>query len=196
MSDKQDEKGGRSHAGISRRDLVRSGVAGAVGLAAGAGALAGVRPADAEPMLRGAGGAHDPGLAGVRGEVDPDGFDATEFLKNFDYGSASRLPDGRIQREYGITAVDREIEVAPGVHFAAWTYNGTVPGPTLRCTEGDRVKADFTNAGSHPHTIHFHGIHAAAMDGVFEVVKPGETSYTSSTQRRWGSTSIIATPSP
>ena len=25
---------------------------------------------------------------------------------------------------------------------------------------------EFTNAGSHPHTIHFHGIHSAAMDGV------------------------------
>ena len=26
-------------------------------------------------------------------------------------------------------AVDREIEIAPGVFFPAWTYNGTVPGP-------------------------------------------------------------------
>jgi FtsP/CotA-like multicopper oxidase with cupredoxin domain len=25
---------------------------------------------------------------------------------------------------------------------------------------------NFTNASSHPHTIHFHGIHSAAMDGV------------------------------
>ena len=35
---------------------------------------------------------------------------------------------GRV-REYTLTAVDREIEVAPGVFFPAWTYNGTVPGP-------------------------------------------------------------------
>ena len=34
---------------------------------------------------------------------------------------------GRV-REYTLTAVDREIEVAPGVFFEAWTYNGTVPG--------------------------------------------------------------------
>jgi FtsP/CotA-like multicopper oxidase with cupredoxin domain len=33
------------------------------------------------------------------------------------------------------------------------------------------------NAGSHPHTIHFHGIHPADMDGVFEIVEPGG-SYT------------------
>jgi FtsP/CotA-like multicopper oxidase with cupredoxin domain len=174
MGDGLDEKGGQAPGGISRRDLLRSGVAGAVGLAAGTGALAGVRPVDAEPKLSGAGGAHDPGLAGVTGDVDADGFDATAFLKSFDYGSVSTLPGGQIQREYEITAVDREIEVAPGVYFAAWTYNGTVPGPTLRCTEGDRLRVDFTNGGSHPHTIHFHGIHAAGMDGVFEVVEPGE----------------------
>ena len=174
MGAKQDEKGGQGLAGISRRDLLRSGVAGAVGIAAGAGALAGVRPVDAESTLSGAGGAHDPGLAGVNGDVDPNGFDATAFLKDFDYGSVSRLPNGQVQREYEITALDREIEVAPGVHFAAWTYNGTVPGPTLRCTEGARLRVNFTNAGSHPHTIHFHGIHAAGMDGVFEVVKPGD----------------------
>ena len=79
---------------------------------------------------------------------------------------------GRI-REYTLTAIDREIEVAPGVFFPAWTYNGTVPGPVLRATEGDTLRVHFVNAGSHPHTIHFHGIHPTNMDGVFEIVQPG-----------------------
>ena len=35
------------------------------------------------------------------------------------------------------------------------------------------LRVKFTNAGSHPHTIHFHGIHPAKMDGVFEIVDPG-----------------------
>ena len=79
---------------------------------------------------------------------------------------------GRV-REYTLTATDREIEVAPGVFFPAWTYNGTVPGPVLRATEGDTLRVNFVNGGSHPHTIHFHGIHPTDMDGVFEVVEPG-----------------------
>jgi FtsP/CotA-like multicopper oxidase with cupredoxin domain len=79
---------------------------------------------------------------------------------------------GRV-REYVLTALDREIEVVKGVTFHAWTYNGTVPGPVIRATEGDLLRVRFTNAGSHPHTIHFHGIHPANMDGVFEVVAPG-----------------------
>ena len=79
---------------------------------------------------------------------------------------------GRV-REYTLTAVDKEIEIAPGVFFPAWTYNGTVPGPVIRATEGDTLRVNFINAGSHPHTIHFHGIHPTNMDGVFEIVPPG-----------------------
>src|SRR5918996_1114634 len=76
---------------------------------------------------------------------------------------------------YPPPALDSEIEIAPGVFFPAWTYNGSVPGPVLRATEGDILRVNFTNAGSHPHTIHFHGIHPADMDGVFEIVEPGRT---------------------
>jgi FtsP/CotA-like multicopper oxidase with cupredoxin domain len=79
---------------------------------------------------------------------------------------------GRV-REYAVAAVDRQIEVAKGVFFSAWTYNGTVPGPVIRATEGDLLRVRFTNGGAHPHTIHFHGIHPADMDGVFEIVEPG-----------------------
>jgi FtsP/CotA-like multicopper oxidase with cupredoxin domain len=81
---------------------------------------------------------------------------------------------GRV-REYQLVAHDRELEIAPGVFFPAWTYNGTVPGPVIRATEDDLLRVDFVNAGSHPHTIHFHGIHPADMDGVFEVVDPGQS---------------------
>ena len=79
---------------------------------------------------------------------------------------------GRIRR-YQVTALDREIEVARGVKFAAWTFNGTVPGPVIRATEDDILRVDFKNDGAHPHTIHFHGIHPSKMDGVFEIVPPG-----------------------
>ena len=63
---------------------------------------------------------------------------------------------GRV-REYRLAAVDKTIEVAPGIFFEAWTYNGTVPGPIIRATEGDLLRVRFVGS-SHPHTIHFHGI--------------------------------------
>jgi manganese oxidase len=80
---------------------------------------------------------------------------------------------GRV-REYLLTASDREIEIAPGVFFPAWTYNATVPGPVIRASEDDLLRVRFINGGSHPHTIHFHGIHPATMDGVFEPVAKGD----------------------
>ena len=81
---------------------------------------------------------------------------------------------GRV-REYSMRALDREVEVAPGVFYPGWTYNGTIPGPVIRATEDDILEVAFTNAGSHPHTIHFHGIHPSGMDGVFAVVDPGDS---------------------
>ena len=97
---------------------------------------------------------------------EANGFNPTEILRDFDWGETRRLPGGRTLREFTIVAHDREIEVAPGVKYAAWTYNGRVPGPTLRCVEGDRVRIRFTNGSTHPHTMHFHGIHSAFMDGM------------------------------
>jgi manganese oxidase len=79
---------------------------------------------------------------------------------------------GRV-REYQLVAADHDVEVAPGIRFSAWTYNGSVPGPVIRATEDDLLRVRFVNAGTHPHTIHFHGIHPAGMDGVFEIVDPG-----------------------
>ncbi len=104
------------------------------------------------------------------GEMDP-----MKFLTAFDSGQVSRSASGRAERQYHIWAEDKELEVAEGVKFPAWTYNGFMPGPTLRATEGDRIVIHFENKGSKPHTIHFHGIHPANMDGVFEVVPSGKT---------------------
>ena len=58
--------------------------------------------------------------------------------------------------------------------YPAWAYNGQVPGPTLRAREGDLLRVVFRNRDAHPHTIHFHGFHPANMDGVFELVAPGQ----------------------
>jgi FtsP/CotA-like multicopper oxidase with cupredoxin domain len=116
-------------------------------------------------------------MPGVNGEVDhaANGFNPTDILTDFDYGVASTLPDGRTLREYHIAAIDKSIEISPGITFPAWVYNGRIPGPTLRVREGDRVRIRFGNGSAHPHTMHFHGIHPGNMDGVFELVQTGES---------------------
>jgi len=113
-------------------------------------------------------GNHDQFGNRLVGEVDhvANGFDPHKLLWEFDSGTVSVTSDGRTLREWTITAVDHEFEVAPGIKFAGWSYNGRIPGPTLRCTEGDRLRIRFVNGSTHSHSMHFHGIHAARMDGV------------------------------
>lgn len=103
------------------------------------------------------------------------GFDPARYLTSFDYGKESILPNGRTLREFKITAQDVSLEIAPGIFFPAWTYNGSVPGPTLRCKEGDLLRIHFANDSLADHTVHFHGIHPANMDGVVEIVRPGNS---------------------
>ena len=167
---------GESNSGakLTRREALRAGALGAAGLAAATGALA-VNPRSSAARQGSLHTTHDAHLLAAVGDIQPGGFNPSTYLGSFDYGHVSRAANGQTVRDYYIVAVDKEIEVAPGVFFPAWTYNGQVPGPTIRCTEGDRVRVHFSNGGTHPHTMHFHGVHTANMDGVFEVVKPGET---------------------
>jgi FtsP/CotA-like multicopper oxidase with cupredoxin domain len=160
---------------ISRRRFIRLGLGGALGVAgAGLFGRATLRAQDTSPNhvqkndrnMRSNDMTH--GNMSVVGKVDAsrNGFDPLQILVDWDYGRISKLPDGQTLREYEFVALDKEIEIAPGIFFPAWTYNGRVPGPTIRCTEGDRIRIHFINEGTHPHTIHFHGIHPFEMDGV------------------------------
>ncbi len=165
--------------GVPRRDFLRMGGFGALALAVGAavwpGSTARRRASELGPGHQG----HDGGalMPGFNRDVDhaANGFNPSDTLTEFDYGTVSTLPDGRTLREYHLFSGDKDIEVAPGAHFPAWVYNGRLPGPTLRARQGDLLRVHFTNGSAHPHTMHFHGVHPANMDGVFEVVPPGET---------------------
>ena len=88
------------------------------------------------------------------------------------------LPDGT--KEFDLTAAVTPWEVSPGHTVQAWTYNGTVPGPTIEVQPGDHVRIVLDNQLPESTVIHFHGIQVPnAMDGVPDVtqppVKPGET---------------------
>ncbi len=168
--------------GLTRRNLLRVGTVSALGLA-GAVALQTQSPVAAQdptptaPMA-GHSGQMAIDMPGFVGEIDHafNGFNPTDILTDFNYGDRiSTLENGQTLREYDFIAGDKDLEVAPGIFYPAWTYNGRIPGPTIRCTEGDHLRINFLNGSAHPHTMHFHGIHPAGMDGVYEVIQPGET---------------------
>lgn len=82
-------------------------------------------------------------------------------------------PPRRGTQEIEMVVVEQHIEVGAGVHFEAWTYGGTVPGPTIRATEGDLLRIRLRNLTDHPHNLHFHGAHRPEMDG-WEPIPAGE----------------------
>jgi FtsP/CotA-like multicopper oxidase with cupredoxin domain len=54
-----------------------------------------------------------------------------------------------------------------------WGYNGSVPGPTIEVTEGDRVRVLFENRLPEPQTVHWHGVELPIeMDGVPAISQP------------------------
>jgi len=92
---------------------------------------------------------------------------------------APRVEAGVKFFELTASALEWHIDaVKPSV--AAVGYNGTVPGPQLRVTEGDRVRVIHRNNLNESTGMHFHGQNVPnAMDGVPFLtqppVKPGDT---------------------
>ena len=184
--------------GVTRREFLKVGGAGMTGLVG----LSGLRSLSRPEAVHAAPpqqqddeqSTHDHGRPGTVGTVDHEanGFHPMEILYDFDYGEVKE-EDGRTVREWQMVAMDKEFEIAPGIFFPGWLYGsatsaasrragkmvGQCPGPTLRCVEGDLLRIHFTNASSHPHTIHFHGIHSSFMDGIPDVgrgnIGPGES---------------------
>jgi nitrite reductase (NO-forming) len=65
-------------------------------------------------------------------------------------------------------------EVAPGVKQQMWTFNGQVPGPTLRGHVGDVFTVTLVNDGKLGHSIDFHAS-KTAMNVNMRTLQPGES---------------------
>ncbi|MCL6434263.1 MAG: multicopper oxidase domain-containing protein [Leptolyngbyaceae cyanobacterium HOT.MB2.61] len=94
-----------------------------------------------------------------------EGFTPFTFLREFDYGTVTQ-ENGRTVREFRVEARTSPIRLNSATTFITWNLNGRVPGPTFRAKEGDRIRVIFFNKAGHSHSLHFHGIHEAKMDGV------------------------------
>ncbi len=93
-----------------------------------------------------------------------------EYLTHFNCGRVSQGENGQTIREFTLIIEENQnITISnAGHYFDAWTFNGTVPGPTMRMTEGDLVRINVINSNDnqHTHSLHMHSIHTAEMDGI------------------------------
>ena len=81
---------------------------------------------------------------------------------------------------FELTAQAVQWSILDGVNVVAYTYNGMVPGPMIRVTEGDQVRVIVKNELPEPTTVHWHGILVPnAMDGVpgmtQDPIQPGDS---------------------
>jgi FtsP/CotA-like multicopper oxidase with cupredoxin domain len=174
---------------LNRRRFLK--IAGATGLTLGATATAKIAQATISDP-------HAPARPGQEGPT-ADEMDAMHeigvkyFLenvgKNPDFWGVT-LPftmDGDV-KVFEITCTEGPWEV--GADFSTGTqtavtvdammYNGVVPGPIIRVTQGDKVRINVKNEMKQSTGVHFHGIHTPnSMDGVPFVtqppIKPGQT---------------------
>ena len=188
-----------NEAPTSRRNFLRSASLTAVGgalVACGTGSAAGAATKQAATVTQ----AGDPKPSATGGTMGPhdtaagpglsaaDAMDAMheKGIKAFPaktkvHGNqplAPRIVNG--VKVFELTAAEIQWETAPDQFVAALAYNGQVPGPQIRVTEGDRVKVVLKNQLKQSTAIHFHGLELPNdQDGVPFItqppVKPGET---------------------
>jgi manganese oxidase len=124
------------------------------------------------------------------------------YLSHFACGHVTVLANGTKVRQFTLIADDyngtgKPIEISTNTYglgkpltssnqtykpviFHAWTFNGTVPGPTMRFTQGDHVQIKFINANYSlfPHSVHMDSMHPGSMDGMSGLagfIEPGKS---------------------
>ena len=107
---------------------------------------------------------YSPPMQDVAAEMDAHHQEGVQaFLDNIgveaDYWTRPIEPtmDGDV-KVFNLTASSIMWETEVGNPRPGYAYNGTIPGPTIRVTEGDRVRVILTNELDHSTSIHWHGL--------------------------------------
>lgn len=80
---------------------------------------------------------------------------------------------GGTEHEVTWSMTEEVVEIAPGVTQEVWTFDGQVPGPTLRGKVGDIFTVTIVNDGEMGHSLDFHASKVAWNDEM-RTIQPGE----------------------
>lgn len=128
-----------------------------VGLAASIAVLSAVAPARAQ----GSGPVDAARFAAMQQTAEAGALRDFNALPSLPHVSAGKT------KTFYLFAEVNDWEIAPGTTVKAWTYDGTVPGPTIHVRQGDRVRVVLVNKLPEATTIHWHGLPVGPdMDGV------------------------------
>jgi len=170
---------------LRRRDLFRfGGLSGGIGLLGAAGLsvgkLLGARDARPGPLPAldidcTSAASESPAGVGYSAKFAPPAY-LTGDRDSFHIPPA-RTPLSADAREFDLSVIETTLEIANGHHVNVWAYGGTVPGPIIRTTVGERIKVTMTNHSEIAHSVHFHGAHDVMQDGLQRVGKGNTQVY-------------------
>ncbi len=102
-----------------------------------------------------------------------------EYLTHFNCGHVSKDAAGKTVRQFTlIVDEDQKIPITYEGHiFEGWTFNGTIPGPTIRVTEGDlvRIRVINSNDNSNAHSFYAQPINYGKENAFTKTGQPGGT---------------------
>ncbi|HET9030210.1 MAG TPA: multicopper oxidase domain-containing protein [Candidatus Aquilonibacter sp.] len=116
--------------------------------------------------------AHADELAPIVGEVTK----GTVDVPNTDPATLDQLPALPTGHTVYVklALIDKVVEIAPGMKYRAWTFNGVVPGPVIHARVGDTVDVTLTNKAAMGHSIDFHAA-LAPPNIAYQTIAPGQT---------------------
>jgi nitrite reductase (NO-forming) len=80
---------------------------------------------------------------------------------------------GPAEKTFNIDVTEQTVELGMGMSFAAWTYDGRIPAPTIEACEGDKVTININNRGTTAHGLDTHALKVDARR--YGPVAPGKT---------------------
>ena len=83
--------------------------------------------------------------------------------------------DGGANVTVELETLEKKGQLADGVEYTFWTFNGTVPGPFIRIKEGDTVTFNLKNnkANKNIHSIDIHAVNGPGGGGTVSQTLPG-----------------------
>jgi nitrite reductase (NO-forming) len=81
--------------------------------------------------------------------------------------------NGPREKTFNLDVIETTVDLGMGTTFAAWTYNGRIPGPTIEVCEGDKVTITVNNKGTTSHGLDTHAFKIDARH--YGPVVPGKT---------------------
>jgi nitrite reductase (NO-forming) len=81
--------------------------------------------------------------------------------------------NGPREKTFTLDVLETTVDLGMGTTFAAWTYNGRIPGPTIEACEGDKVTINVNNKGTTSHGLDTHAFKIDARH--YGPVVPGKT---------------------